>query len=81
MKNEALRDDETRIVTCKRCGWTGKLRFCKETHYRSECDAWHKHKGTDVFQYWCPECKLLVAQDIRESIQRRPGKQVVKLRA
>ncbi len=62
MKNEFMA--EMTPITCQRCSWSGPIKNTKEVVKHRHGARFHKQL---IFEYSCPECKQLLAQDIREA--------------
>lgn len=62
MKNEFM--DEMTSVTCQRCSWSGPIKNTQEVVKHRHGIRFHKQL---IFEYLCPECRVVLAQDIREA--------------
>ena len=64
MKNEFM--DPMTKISCKRkgCYWSGVIKNTREEVKYRHGNRFHKQM---VFEYYCPECKALLAQDIGEA--------------
>ncbi len=62
MKNEFMA--EMTPITCKRCSWSGVIKNTQEVVKHRHGKRFYKQL---IFEYLCPECRVVLAQDIREA--------------